>query len=62
MGERDAAGQDNHRRFTPAPHRPKLRDTDTLTCGSPRGIVGNRDPLGDAVGVRGTVIGHYDCQ
>jgi hypothetical protein len=32
------------------------------TCGSSRGIVGNRDPLGYAAGVRGAAIGRYDCQ
>jgi len=34
----------------------------TPTCGSPLGVVGNRDPLGGAAGVRGAVTGRYDCQ
>ena len=33
-----------------------------LTCGSPRGIAGNRDPMGEAAAVGGAVIGRYDCQ
>jgi hypothetical protein len=28
----------------------------------PRDVAGNRDPLGEAAGVRGAVIGRYDCQ